>query len=64
MPINSDPDELQNVSNSFKSQSGFSNLKKLFSSSGNDAMTQAITNKRKAINSQPDDSQENNQGVE
>jgi len=64
MPINSDPDELQNVSNSFKSQSGFSNLKKLFSSSGNDAMTQAITNKRKAINSQPDDSQENNQGIE
>lgn len=64
MPVNSDPEQLQQVSDSFKSQSGVNNLKKLFGYGDSDAMTQAITNKRKQINPTPDDSEQSNQGVE
>lgn len=62
MPINSDENELQNVSNSFN---GATDNIKGFKRWGN-AMVQAITNKRKQINNpiDPDESPENNQGVE
>lgn len=66
MPVLSDEDERKRVSDSFNQSTGnASGLKRLFGMSGDDSMTQAIKNRRSKIDpDQPDDSEENNQGVE